>query len=214
MKKLRMTYRSALLLAQRRLWEEQRRAALFEGMAGQEVRDTAPASDPAKIYTLWIFTGLIVLGTLAVGADYSCFPDVNVPFLLASAAAVAGGSLHVYTFEVWVWPRLRKEGFPATPFGGPGVTRGFYRVAWHSFTVSWLATGALLLFFAFRDFLPYTDRIVLLLCVYWTGIVISIFFVTALSLHPGQSFIRTMAKAFQWMIALVMVGLMYWGTTR
>jgi len=89
MKKLRMTCRSALLLAERRLWEERRRTALLERLAEQEVRNTAPVSSPAKIcYTLWIFTGLIVLGTLVVGADYSCFPEVNISFLWAAAVAV------------------------------------------------------------------------------------------------------------------------------
>lgn len=138
---------------------------------------------------------------------------MNIPFLLAAIIAAGGVTLHVYTFEVWIWPKLRVEGFPATPFGGPEVTKGFYRTVWHFFTVSWLLTIAALLFFTFGDVIPYANMIVLLLCLYWIGIVISIFIVAALNLEPGQSYIKTMIKAFQWVIVLIMVGLMYWGTT-
>lgn len=137
---------------------------------------------------------------------------MNIPFLLAALVAVAAVSLHVYTFEVWIWPKLRDEGFPATPFGGAAVTKGLYRTVWHFFTVSWVLTIALLLFFTFGSTVPYANMIVLLLCVYWSGIVLSIFIVAALSLRPGDSYIRTMVRAFQWVIIVVLVSLMYWGT--
>jgi len=137
---------------------------------------------------------------------------VNTQFLLAALVALGAVTLHVYTFEVWIWPKLRDEGFPATPFGDASVTRGFYRTVWHFFTVSWLGTIALMTFFAFASVIPYVNLIVLLLCAYWLGIVLSIFIVAALSLQPGQSYIKTMAKAFQWVIVLVMVAFMFWGT--
>lgn len=137
----------------------------------------------------------------------------NVPFILAALAALGAVSLHVYTMEVWIWPKLRVEGFAATPFGSAYVTKAFYRIVWHFFTVSWVLTIFLLLRYAFSETLLYANLIVLLMILYWLGIVISIFITAALSLRPGDSYIRTMIKAFQWVLVLVMVGLMYWGTT-
>jgi hypothetical protein len=138
---------------------------------------------------------------------------INTWFLLAAIVAAGAVTLHVYTFEVWIWPGLRDEGFPPTPFGDRSITKGFYRTVWHFFTVSWLGTIALLLFFTFGSIIPYGNLIVLLLCVYWILIVISIFIVSAISLEPGQSYVKTMVKAFQWVIVLIMVALMYKGTT-
>ncbi len=219
MKKLCMTRHSALLLAYRRLAYEQRRVALLEARVdalAAELKDMG-AGAPAKRTTLWIFAGLIVLALIAVKA---CPTDVfqggtrtmNIPFLLAAIVALGAVTLHVYTFEVWIWPKLKDIGFPATPFGGPEITKGFYRTVWHFFTVSWVLTILLLLFFTFGDVVPYANMIVTMLMVYWICIVISIFIVSALSLEPGQSYIKTMVKAFQWVIVLIMVGFMYWGT--
>ena len=139
---------------------------------------------------------------------------MNVPYLLAAIVALGAFTLHVYTFEVWIWPKLLDVGFPAVPFGGPSVTKGFYRTVWHFFTVSWVYTIILLTYFSFTQTLSYANLIVLLMIVYWIGIVISLFVVAALSLQPGDSYIKTMIKAFQWVIVLVMVALMYWGTTK
>jgi hypothetical protein len=138
----------------------------------------------------------------------------NIPFFIAGLIAVVAVSLHVYTMEVWIWPKLRDIGFPATPFGGPDVTKGFYRIVWHFFTVSWLFTIALLFFFAFDQAIPNanTNAIVILLMIYWLGIVASIFIVTALNLEPGQSYLKTIIKAFQWVIVVIMVLFMFWGT--
>ena len=137
---------------------------------------------------------------------------MNIPYLLAAAVAIGAVSLHVYTFEVWIWPKLRDECFPSFPFGGPDVVKGFYRTVWHFFTVSWLITIFLLIAFATTAFLaPYSALIVKLLMVYWLLIVVEIFVVAALSLRPGQNYIRVMIRAFQWVIILVMVGFMYWG---
>lgn len=137
----------------------------------------------------------------------------NIPFILAAFVAAGAVSLHVYTMEVWIWPKLRVEGFPATPFGSAYVTKALFRVAWHYFTVSWLLTIGLLLYYAFSDTVLHANLIVLLMIVYWLGIVVSIFITAALSLQPGDSYIKTMVKAFQWVLVLGMVGLMYWGTT-
>ena len=41
---------------------------------------------------------------------------------------------------------------------------------------------------------------------------VEIFVVAALSLKPGESYIMTMVRAFQWVIVLMMVFFMYRGT--
>jgi predicted ferric reductase len=222
MKKLCMTRHSTLLLAYRRLANEQRRVALLEARVDALAAELKAmgAGAPAKQTPVGIFAGLIVLALVAIVAIKACQTDafqggtgpMNVQFLLAAIVALVAVTLHVYTFEVWIWPKLKDIGFPATPFGGPEITKGFYRTVWHFFTVSWVLTIGLLLFFTFGDVVPYANMIVTLLMVYWICIVISIFIVSALSLEPGQSYIKTMAKAFQWVIVLIMVGLMYWGT--
>jgi hypothetical protein len=139
------------------------------------------------------------------------FSTVNYWLLIAAAVATAAVSLHVYTFEVWIWPKLRVEGFPAFPFGPPSVVMGFYRTVWHFFTVNWLMTIVVCTGVAFGELIPYGPLLIIFLMIFWLLIVLEIFIVAALSLQPGDSYIKTMAKAFQWVIILVMVGFMYKG---
>jgi len=139
---------------------------------------------------------------------------MNVPFLLAAITATIAVSLHVYTFEVWIWPKLKDVGFPPTPFGGPDVTKGLYRVVWHFFTVSWLGTIIAMLVFAFGDSITYANLFANVLLVYWILITIVIFVVGALNLQPGQSYIKVMLKAFQWTLTLALSLLIYWGTQQ
>lgn len=137
---------------------------------------------------------------------------VNVPLLIAAAIAIIGVSLHSYTFEVWIWPKLRDECFPSFPFGGPAVVKGFYRTVWHFFTVNFLVTIVVLIAVAFGNLAPYGMLLVYFLIIFWLLIIVEIFIIAALSLQPGDSYIKTMAKAFQWVILLVMVFFMYRGT--
>jgi len=137
---------------------------------------------------------------------------VNVPLLIAAAIAIIGVSLHSYTFEVWIWPKLKDECFPSFPFGGPAVVKGFYRTVWHFFTVNFLVTIAVLIAVGFGTLLPYGILLIQFLMIFWILIVIEIFIVSALSLRPGDSYIKTMVKAFQWVILLIMVFFMYRGT--
>jgi hypothetical protein len=137
---------------------------------------------------------------------------VNISLLIAAAVAIAAVTLHVYTFEVWIWPHLKDIGFPATPFGQPSVTKGFYRTVWHFFTVNWLMTIVVCIAVAFGNLIPYEFLLIRFLMVFWILIVVEIFVVTALSLQPGESYIKTMIKAFQWVIVLIMVFFMYLGT--
>jgi hypothetical protein len=136
----------------------------------------------------------------------------NVYLLIAAAVAIGAVTLHIYTMEVWIWPNLKVEAFPAFPFGGPNVVMGFYRTVWHFFTVNWLMTIVVLIAVAFGRLIPYGNLLVYFLMVFWILIVLEIFIVAALSLKPGESYIKTMIKAFQWVIILVMVLFMYLGT--
>ena len=137
---------------------------------------------------------------------------VNYYLLIAAAVAIAAVTLHVYTFEVWIWPKLKVEGFPAFPFGPANVTMGFYRTVWHFFTVNWLMTIVVCIAVAFGNLIPYGMLLVQFLEIFWVLIVVEIFVVAALSLKPGESYLKTMVKAFQWVIILVMVFFMYRGT--
>jgi hypothetical protein len=144
---------------------------------------------------------------------------MNIPFLLTAIVATIAVSLHVYTFEVWIWPKFAPPtpasdapGFPATPFGSPYVTKGLYRVVWHFFTVSLLATIIFMTFFAFNPLVPYVNFTAYLLMVYWIVITFTIWIVGALNLRPGDSYIKTLIKAFQWTLPLTMSILIFWGT--
>jgi hypothetical protein len=137
---------------------------------------------------------------------------VNVQLLIAAFVAIGAVTLHIYTFEVWIWPKLKVEGFPAFPFGPPSVVMGFYRTVWHFFTVNWLMTIVLCIAVAFGRLIPYGTLLIQFQMVFWILLVLEIFIVAALSLKPGESYIKTMVKAFQWVIILIMVFFMYWGT--
>ena len=136
---------------------------------------------------------------------------VSWQLLVAAAVAIAAVSLHIYTFEVWIWPKLKVEAFPSFPFGGPNVVMGFYRTVWHFFTVNWLMTIVVCIAVAFGNLVPYGVLLIQFLMVFWILIVVEIFVIAALSLKPGESYIKTMIKAFQWVIILVMVFFMWWG---
>jgi FtsH-binding integral membrane protein len=137
---------------------------------------------------------------------------VNVNLLIAAAVATVAISLHIYTFEVWIWPKLKDEGFPAFPFGPPKVVKGFYRTVWHFFTVNLLVTIVVNVMVAFGNLIPYGMLLINALIVFWALIVVEIFVVGALSLEPGDSYIKTMARAFQWVIVLTIIFFMYRGT--
>jgi hypothetical protein len=137
---------------------------------------------------------------------------VNIPLLIAAIIAIAGVSLHSYTFEVWIWPKLNADCFPSFPFGGPSVVKGFYRIVWHFFTVNFLITIVVLIAVAFGNLMPYGMLLVQFLMIFWILIIVEIFLVTALSLQPGDSYIKTMVHAFQWVILSVMIFFMYLGT--
>lgn len=140
----------------------------------------------------------------------------NIPLLIAAGVATVAISLHIYTFEVWIWPKLGhgEECVPKCPFGGPEVVRGFYRTVWHFFTVNLLLTIIVNFMVGIGTLIPYGLLLIYYLIVFWILIFIEIWLIGALSLLPGQSYIKTMLKAFQWVFVGLMIIFMYWGTTK
>lgn len=136
---------------------------------------------------------------------------VNWWLIIAAIVAIGAVTLHIYTMEVWIWPKLKDECFPSFPFGDSNVVKGFYRTVWHFFTVNWLMTIVLCIAVAFGNLVPYGKLLIIYLIIFWILIVVEIFIVAALSLRPGDSYIKTMVKAFQWVIILVMVFFMWLG---
>jgi hypothetical protein len=137
---------------------------------------------------------------------------VNIYLLIAAVVATVAVSLHVYTFEVWIWPKLKDEGFPSFPFGGPEIVKGFYRTVWHFFTVNLLVTIVVNLMVGLGTLIPYGIVLIYFLIVFWILIFIEIWLIGALSLLPGQSYIKTMLRAFQWVFVLLIAFFMYLGT--
>ncbi len=137
---------------------------------------------------------------------------VNIYLLIAALVATVAISLHVYTFEVWIWPKLKDEGFPSFPFGGPEIVKGFYRTVWHFFTVNLLVTIVVNIMVGLGTLIPYGIVLIYFLIVFWILIFIEIWFIGALSLLPGQSYIKTMLRAFQWVFVLLIAFFMYLGT--
>lgn len=137
---------------------------------------------------------------------------VNIYLLIAALIATVAISLHVYTFEVWIWPKLKDEGFPSFPFGGPEIVKGFYRTVWHFFTVNLLVTIVVNIMVGLGTLIPYGIVLIYFLIVFWILIFIEIWFIGALSLLPGQSYIKTMLRAFQWVFVLLIAFFMYLGT--
>lgn len=137
---------------------------------------------------------------------------VNIYLLIAAVVATVAISLHVYTFEVWIWPKLKDEGFPSFPFGGPEIVKGFYRTVWHFFTVNLLVTIVVNVMVGLGTLIPYGIVLIYFLIIFWILIFIEIWLIGALSLLPGQSYIKTMMRAFQWVFVLLIAFFMYLGT--
>jgi hypothetical protein len=137
---------------------------------------------------------------------------VNIYLLIAAVVATVAISLHIYTFEVWIWPKLKDDCFPSFPFGGPEIVKGFYRTVWHFFTVNLLVTIVVNVMVGLGTLIPYGIVLIYFLIVFWILIFIEIWLIGALSLRPGQSYIKTMLRAFQWVFVLLIAFFMYLGT--
>ena len=137
---------------------------------------------------------------------------VNKWLLIAAFIATVAVSLHIYTFEVWIWPKLGWECFPTFPFGDQKVVRGFYRTVWHFFTVNLVLTIVVCILVGVGTLVPYGMLLIYFLIVFWILIFVEIWFIGALLIEPGQSYIKSMLRAFQWVFVLLIAFFMYLGT--
>jgi hypothetical protein len=139
---------------------------------------------------------------------------MNIPFTLALVFAIFAVSLHVFTFEHWIWPKLTSDSFPTTPFTDKDGTKLYYRFVWHYFTVMFLMTIGSLIALLFVDGFA-AKHIVLakFLGIQWFGILLMTLLLTYISLKPGQSFIRTLIVSWQWILMVLLGALMFWGAS-
>jgi hypothetical protein len=59
---------------------------------------------------------------------------------------------------------------------------------------------------------PYGMVLIYFLLFFWILILIEIWFMGAMLLEPGQSYIKTMLREFQWVFVLLIIVCMYLGT--
>jgi hypothetical protein len=137
---------------------------------------------------------------------------VNTWLLIAALVATVAVLLHVYTFERWIWPNLGYECFPVTPFGGPKVARGYYRIVWHFFTINLLLTIIVCILVGVGTLVPYGMLLIYFLLFFWILIFIEIWFLGAMLLEPGDSYIKSMLRSFQWVFVLLIIISMFLGT--
>jgi hypothetical protein len=140
---------------------------------------------------------------------------MNIPFTLALAFTTFAVSLHAFTFEHWIWPKLTSESFPATPFTDKDGTKLYYRFVWHYFTIMFLMTiGALVALLFVDGFAAKHIVLAKYLGIQWFGILLMTFLLTYISLRPGQSFIRSLIVSWQWILMLILGVLMFWGASK
>ena len=70
---------------------------------------------------------------------------MNVQLIVAGALAVLGAAVHGVGGEVLVVRKLSPEVLPASPFGGPRMTKAMIHVTWHLTTIAFLSIGVVLL---------------------------------------------------------------------
>ena len=70
---------------------------------------------------------------------------MNVPLLVAGSLALVGAAIHGGAGEMLVVSRLSPRTLPASPFGGPRMTKTMIRVTWHIATIAFVTIGCALL---------------------------------------------------------------------
>ena len=70
---------------------------------------------------------------------------MNAPLIIAGSLAILGAALHGAGGEVLVVRKLSPGALPASPFGGPRMTKAMIHVSWHLTTVAFLTVGVALL---------------------------------------------------------------------
>jgi hypothetical protein len=126
-------------------------------------------------------------------------------FLASGIVALGGLSLHVFTMEHWIYPKLKESGFPSTPFGDALQMKKSFRMLWHFFTVNIVGTMAMDFIFYFTDWFPDPTPIARVLAYEWFAQIFVCFCIAHFS--PPQ-----LIKAFQWVILLAIGGLLFLGT--
>ena len=130
---------------------------------------------------------------------------MNTIFLSAGILTLLAVCLHIYTMEHWIYPKLKDDGFPATPFGDKVQTKRAYRMLWHFFTIAFFATAGTLFAFCYTDWFPDPKPMARLLSLQWFGYAFVAFCIA--QFRPSQ-----LAKAWQWTILLTIAILIWWGT--
>jgi len=128
-------------------------------------------------------------------------------FLAGGIVATGGLILHCYTMEHWIYPKLKVEGFPSTPFGDALQMKKSVRLLWHFFTINIVGTAIMDYLFYFTDWYSDPQRIVLArgFALEWFAQILVCFWIAQFS--PRQ-----LIKAFQWVILLAIGGLTWIGT--
>jgi hypothetical protein len=126
-------------------------------------------------------------------------------FLAGGIVAIGGLSLHVYTMEHWIYPKLKDSGFPSTPFGDATQMKKSFRMLWHFFTVNIVGTAILDFMFYFTDYFKDPTPIARVIALEWFAQIFVCFCISHFS--PSQ-----LIKAFQWLILLAIGGLTWLGT--
>jgi uncharacterized membrane protein len=109
--------------------------------------------------------------------------------------------------EHWIYPKLKVEGFPSTPFGDSMQMLKAYRMLWHFFTINIVGTAIMDYIFFFTNWYSDPERIILArgIALEWFAQILVCFFISHFS--PRQ-----LIKAFQWVILLFIGGLTWLGT--
>jgi hypothetical protein len=130
---------------------------------------------------------------------------MKIAFLFGGIVAIGGLSLHVYTMEHWIYPKLQESGFPSTPFGDSLQMKKSFRMLWHFFTINIVGTAILDFIFYFTDWFSNPTPIARVIALEWFGQIFVCFCISHFS--PRQ-----LIKAFQWLILLAIGGLTWLGT--
>ena len=132
---------------------------------------------------------------------------IKSAFLAGGIVATGGLILHCYTMEHWIYPNLKVEGFPSTPFGDSLQMKKSFRMLWHFFTINILGTLIMDFIFYFTDWYSNSERTLLAraIAMEWFAQILVCFLIAHFS--PSQ-----LIKAFQWLILLAIGGLTWLGT--
>jgi hypothetical protein len=130
---------------------------------------------------------------------------MNKIFLAAGIFTLICVSLHIYTMEVWIYPKLKDDGFPATPFGDNVQTKKSFRMLWHFFTVDFFFTAAAQFIMALTDWISNPVLLGRFIALHWFAYTLVAFWIA--QFQPSQ-----LIRAFQWILLVIIGALTWWGT--